>query len=488
MASIRDSVIDQYGNAVAGALVVLLNLDTSSQVGSTSTNANGFFEFNNLPDGQYRLQISGANLTTRIIGPIQAVDPYDVATTTEDGLMSKEDKAKLDNYGTTPALADLVDVDYSTPPTGGAFLTYNGSGFWYPILPGAMPFALLENFTQTGGTALYANKLPQLNGLGLIDYSMLDVTPIGGPGYSGQLPVLNLNGKLDPSLYDATQTGGTGVAAFKLVQLDVAGRIDTAMINTATVGGASSSQKIPKLNSSGRLDPSLLPTSGGTFRGSLDLTVPYVNPGWADGDYGASSTAGAVHSTWVSHLNAPVPTTMKIGDNIYFTGGNFSVVPTTTDLDAYLPRDGGRPMTGQLSLIDQTISPPTGTQAVSRAFADIAYQPSQIGAIPSVTQTVSKSTAVSLNAITGKIVTHNAALIGPTMAGSQPVHFVLSNNKIGIGSVVMVNVVSGGTPGAYRVWAGEIANGTCNIYLENIVAGSLAQPVTLQFHVSTGGL
>lgn len=482
MASIRDSVIDQYGNAVPAATVVLLNNTTTAVVGTVQTNADGFFEFNNLPNGQYRLQISGTGFATKLIYPIQAVDPYPLATPTADGLMSAADKAKLDAADNTPTLAELDDVQL-TSLAGGDWLNYNSSGFWYNVKTVDAPFSLKSNFTATGGTAAQANMYPELNGLGRLDYSFLNVTPVGGATYSGRIPTLGIDGLLDVSMYPASQIGGIGYA-FKLVQLNAGGQLDTAMINTATVGGASSAGKVPKLNSSGRIDPSLLPTTAGTFRGSVNLTTAFVDPGWADGDYGANSTAGTVDASWVPHLNDPVPTTVKVGDNVYFTGGKFSVVPTTTDLDAYLPRDGSRPMTGQLSLIDQSGALPSGTQAISRAAGDLLYQTRQAqGAIPSVTQTTSKSTGVSINAITGQIVMSNESLVPAAMAGPRPVKFTLTNTHIQTRSQLVIQHYAGGTPGAYRVWTAQPVAGAIDVYVENITGAVLAQAITLQFTV-----
>ena len=210
-------------------------------------------------------------------------------------------------------------------------------------------------------------------------------------------------------------------------------------------------------------------------------------PGWADGDFGSCSGAGPVHPTWNEHLNDPIPTTVKVGDNVYYTGGKFSVVPSATDLSAYLPRDGSQPMTGQLSLIDQTAALPTGVQALSRGAGDLLYAPMQVGTIPSVTQTTDKNTAVSLNAIEGRIVTHNSELKPAAMAGPRPAVFTLSNDKIKPGSIVLIEHQASGTPGAYRAWAGLPVAGACTIYLENITGAALSQAVTLQFQVIPGG-
>jgi hypothetical protein len=488
MAIIRDSVIDQYGNAAPAVQVTLFRDSDGFQIAQVNTDANGYFEFSGLPNDTYRLQIVGAGVTTRIIRPIAALDPYPLATQTNAGLMSSTDKTKLDNYPTTFSLDSMTDVEYTPAPSGGAYLSYNGSGFWYPILPGSMPFPLKDDFIQTGGgLPTAANKYVKLNGLGLIDYGFLEPTPIGGSAYAGQLVVLNMLGQVDASMYDAATVGGIG-SENKLAQLNSAGLLNISLLDTVTIGGASSAGKLPLLNTSGRLDPSMLPTTGGTFKGSLDLTVAYVDPLWDDGDYGASSSAGAIDSSWLPHLNAPVPSVMKVGDNIYFTGGKYSVVPSSVDLDAYLPRDGSRPMVGQLSLIDQSAAPPTGVQAVSRAFADRAYQPAQLGALPAVTQATNKSTSVAINAIMGKITMHNASLPQAVMAGIRPVKFAMSNNKILVDSVVTVNVIGGGTPGAYRAWVGEVSAGGCNVYVENLTSAPLAQPVILLFNVAIGGL
>lgn len=485
MANIRDSVIDQYGNAVPNALVQLFT-DVGAQIGSQLTDINGYFDFANVATGVYRLQISGANLTTRTITPITVVNPYGNATQSVAGLMSAADKTKLDGLPTTVTLAGLGDVAL-TGLASGDLLAYNGTK-WANLKPASSPFVLLTQLTKTGGTASQANLVPQLSSDGMLSPTLFNATPLGGTiDKANRLVLTDPQGFIDFSLIRTTTVGGPGYNGLIPI-LDSNGRLALAMIPKANYGAAGNANLLAQLNASGVLDPSMLPTSTGTFKGSLDLTVAYVDPGWNTGDYGASSAAGPVHSTWAPYLNQPVPTTVKVGDNIYFTGGKYSVVPSTTDLSAYLPRDGSKPMTGPLPLTDQSSTAPTGDQAVSRTGADRLYQPRYVGTIPSVTQITNKNTAVTLNALQGRIVTSNSSLPTAAMAGPRPAKFQLGNSFIKVGSQIVIHVVSGGAQGAYRVWAGDItADGSCWVYLENLTGAALTQAVTLQFTILAGG-
>jgi hypothetical protein len=94
-----------------------------------------------------------------------------------------------------------------------------------------------------------------------------------------------------------------------------------------------------------------------------------------------------------------------------------------------------------------------------------------------VTQTVSKSGAVSLNKPTGRI-TMNAAILN----AATIVSFVLTNSVIAANDHVIVSHISGGTLGAYGVTA-SAAVGNSTVYIRNNSASNLSEALVLRFTV-----
>jgi hypothetical protein len=102
-----------------------------------------------------------------------------------------------------------------------------------------------------------------------------------------------------------------------------------------------------------------------------------------------------------------------------------------------------------------------------------------MGAI--VTQNANKSTAVTLNKQYGTITMNGAAL-----AAAAEVSFVVNNNTVASTDVVIVNIQSVGTAGAYLISVGAVGNGSFSITLSNASGGSLSQAVVLNFIVLKG--
>jgi len=94
------------------------------------------------------------------------------------------------------------------------------------------------------------------------------------------------------------------------------------------------------------------------------------------------------------------------------------------------------------------------------------------------TQETNKTTAVTLNKINGEIVMNGAALADDATAA-----FTLTNSTIAATDVVIVNVASVGTAGAYQVTVGAVAAGSCSISVLNVSGGSLSQAIKLNFAV-----
>ena len=115
----------------------------------------------------------------------------------------------------------------------------------------------------------------------------------------------------------------------------------------------------------------------------------------------------------------------------------------------------------------------TGTNVL--ATTTLGYKAGSGG---TVTQASSKSTAVTLNKINGEIVMNAAALADDATAA-----FTLTNSTIAATDVVIVNVASVGTAGAYQVTVGAVAAGSCSISILNVSGGSLSEAIKLNFAV-----
>lgn len=93
-----------------------------------------------------------------------------------------------------------------------------------------------------------------------------------------------------------------------------------------------------------------------------------------------------------------------------------------------------------------------------------------------VTQATSKSTAVTLNKSAGQITLNNAALASVTN-----VTFTLNNSFISANDILILNVGSGATAGAYNCWVSGLSAGSASITLRNISGGSLSEAVVINF-------
>jgi len=126
------------------------------------------------------------------------------------------------------------------------------------------------------------------------------------------------------------------------------------------------------------------------------------------------------------------------------------------------------------------------TQPVGVAFADpeftTCYASQELGyaatAQGAVTQLTSKSTGVTLNKSAGKITMHNAALgVGATAL------FTLTNSTISANDVVIVNLGSAGTSGAYWPYVANVGTGNAIIGLYNNTTGSLSEAPVVNFAI-----
>ena len=129
------------------------------------------------------------------------------------------------------------------------------------------------------------------------------------------------------------------------------------------------------------------------------------------------------------------------------------------------------------------------TQPIGVAYADpeftTCYASDELGystaAQGAVTQATSKSTGVTLNRSMGKITMNGAAL-----GAGVTVLFTLTNSKISANDVLIVNLGSAGTSGAYWPYVANVGAGTAVIGLYNNTAGSLSEAVVVNFAIIHG--
>ncbi|CAB4157066.1 hypothetical protein UFOVP748_36 [uncultured Caudovirales phage] len=95
-----------------------------------------------------------------------------------------------------------------------------------------------------------------------------------------------------------------------------------------------------------------------------------------------------------------------------------------------------------------------------------------------VTQQTSKSTGVTLNRSAGQITMNNA-----TLNAATNVTFTLTNSTLSARDVLLVNVASGATSGAYNCWVSSQGSGSCTITVRNISGGNLSEAVVLNFAI-----
>ena len=115
----------------------------------------------------------------------------------------------------------------------------------------------------------------------------------------------------------------------------------------------------------------------------------------------------------------------------------------------------------------------TGTSVL--ATSEIGYNSTAQG---TVTQATSKSTGVTLNKSSGQITMNNALLSGGTT-----VLFTLTNSTLSAKDVLIVNVGSGGTSGAYWPYVANVAAGTAVIGVYNNTVTPLSEAIVINFAI-----
>lgn len=180
--------------------------------------------------------------------------------------------------------------------------------------------------------------------------------------------------------------------------------------------------------------------------------------------------------------------TVNGGNGLEIENTSIAAEGTSTNIDINIVPKG----TGEVNLqkvdidggvIDGTVVGGTTAAAVTgtdvRALTSLGY-PAGTGG--TVTQLTGKATAVTLNAISGQITMNGAQLNRNT-----GVNFTFTNSFIAATDVVIVNIASGATLGAYTATIDSVAAGSCSIHLHNHTTGTdLSEAVALNFVVIKG--
>jgi hypothetical protein len=93
------------------------------------------------------------------------------------------------------------------------------------------------------------------------------------------------------------------------------------------------------------------------------------------------------------------------------------------------------------------------------------------------TQQTNKTTGVTLNKITGQIITASGSIASHTSTS-----FTLTNSKIENGDIIILNHSAGGTFGGYLLNA-RSASGSALINIRNATTGALDESFTISFAV-----
>lgn len=95
-----------------------------------------------------------------------------------------------------------------------------------------------------------------------------------------------------------------------------------------------------------------------------------------------------------------------------------------------------------------------------------------------VTQGISKSTAVTLNRRAGVITMNGAALAATTSVG-----FTVNNSRVSANDLIVANIAGGATADSYLLTVDDVAAGTFRLSLRNFSAGILSEAVVINFFV-----
>lgn len=214
-------------------------------------------------------------------------------------------------------------------------------------------------------------------------------------------------------------------------------------------------------------------------------TIDYTSTEWAVGatTVGASFFTGDMYTLWfdaTSNLNFDtesvrrkfaseygVPTFLGVSGKL--PTGSAPILFLGYDAYTAWPNNRG----SATSSFTENGTPAAVTTSLYGEFG-AAYLNGSSG---TVTQSTNKSTAVTLNRLSGDITLNNAAL-----ASDTTVSFTLTNSYIAATDQLKLNHISGGTAGSY-LFNDQCGAGSATINVRNITAGSLSEAIVIRYSV-----
>jgi len=161
----------------------------------------------------------------------------------------------------------------------------------------------------------------------------------------------------------------------------------------------------------------------------------------------------------------------------------FLATPSSANLAAALTDEtgtGAAVFANTPTLVTPVIGAATGTSLSTtgnQVISGTGKQGYATGSGGVITQSVDKTTAVTLSKSTGQI-----TLAATALAASTTVSFTLTNTVIEAGDILVMNHISGGTAGSYLLNA-QSAAGSASINVRNISLGSLSEAIVIAFAV-----
>lgn len=253
------------------------------------------------------------------------------------------------------------------------------------------------------------------------------------------------------------------------------------LLSTISDAGTIASQNANAVNiDGGAIDGAVIganSAAAGTFAALTSTSISVSDGNITNvGDINCDSISSDVAATGLEIIFDGTDT----GDNkIKLTDNLASALDITESANSYLKftttNSGEKVVIGKALDISgaTTAAAVTGTDVL--ASSTLGYK---VGSGGTVTQATNKTTAVTLNKISGEIVMNAEALADDATAA-----FTLTNSTIAATDVVIVNVASVGTAGAYQVTVGAVAAGSCSISVLNVSGGSLSEAIKLNFAV-----